>query len=55
MKQVLMVNNLKMPAHRVVKSSSEVRAVGQEAAPRGGSKGKRALSHYDEAKNHGDS
>ena len=46
-KQVLVVNNLKMPTHKVGKVSFEVRVVWQEAAPRGGSKEKRALSYYD--------
>ena len=55
MRQVLVVNNLKMHAHRVGESSSKVRAVGREATLGGVSKGKRALSHYDKAECHGNS
>ena len=54
MRQVLVVNNLKMPAHMVGESSSELMEFGREAAPQGSSKGKWALSHYDEVESHGD-
>ncbi|GFZ05025.1 hypothetical protein Acr_17g0005970 [Actinidia rufa] len=50
MRKILVASNLKMPAHRVGEVSSKVRAVRREAAPQGGSKGKQALSYYDEAK-----
>ena len=53
-RHMVVVNDLKMPAHKVGESSSEVRAVGLEAAPRGGSIGKGALSHYDKAISFGD-
>ncbi|GFS46105.1 hypothetical protein Acr_00g0100220 [Actinidia rufa] len=53
--QVLMTNNLKMPAHKASEVSFEVRAIRREASPRGGSKGKQALSYYNEAESQGDS
>ena len=40
MRQLLVANNLKMLAYKAGEVSSEVKAVRQEAAPRGGSKGK---------------
>ena len=55
MRQVSMANNLKIPTHRAGEVSSEMRAVRREASPRGGSKGKQALSYYNEAESQGDS
>ena len=43
-----------LDANKVGKSSSEVRAVGQDALPRGGSKGKIVVSHHAKAKSHND-
>ena len=45
--------NLKIPAHRAVEMSSEVRAIRREASPQGGSKGKQAILYYDKAKSKG--
>ncbi|GFZ11200.1 hypothetical protein Acr_22g0005980 [Actinidia rufa] len=49
LRQVLVANNLKMPAPRAGVRSFEVRSVRQEATPRGGLKGNQALSYYNEA------
>ena len=46
MRQVLVVNNLKIHTHRIGELSFE-------AASWGGSKGKRAMLHYDEVESHG--
>ena len=47
-RQALMANSLKTPTHNVGQSSSKVREIKWEATPRDYSKGKQALSHYDE-------
>ena len=50
-----MANNTKIPAHRAGEVSSKVRVVRRETTPWGGSKGKQALSYYDEEESQGDS
>ena len=50
-----MANNLKMSTYRAGEVSSEIKAIRREASPRGGSKGKHAMSYFDEAKIQGDS
>ena len=54
MRQVLVANNLKMPAHRAGEALSKVTVVRREAAPRGGLKENQGLLYYDETESHGD-
>ncbi|GFS38134.1 hypothetical protein Acr_00g0055930 [Actinidia rufa] len=49
LRKVLLAKNLKMLTPRAGERSFEVRAVRRKASPWGGSRGKQALSYYDEA------
>ena len=54
MRQVLVANNLKVPAHKASEASFKVTTVRWKAAPQGGLKEKQGLLYNDETKSHGD-
>ena len=55
MRQILVANNLKLPANRVNEASFEVREVECGVVARGDSKGKKACSRHNEVESQGDS
>ena len=54
MSQILVTNNLKLPANRVYEASSEVLVIGRDIIARDDPKGKKVCSRRDEVESHGD-